>query len=65
MNEKVYDAFSTAWGWSEEHARSAAVALADTEPRLQKLESDVQLLKWMIGTNIALTLVLLFRAFST
>jgi hypothetical protein len=63
MNEKVYDAFRS-MGISEENARSAAVAIAETEPRLQKLESDIQIVKWMLGTNVAISLALLFKAFT-
>jgi hypothetical protein len=36
----------------EETARKAATALGD-------VVGDVQLLKWMVGTNVALTLALL------
>jgi len=32
--------------------------------RTSKIESDINLLKWMVGFNTALTVAILFRVFS-
>jgi hypothetical protein len=44
-----------------EKAQRAAEEVASYETRFQKLESDLTLLKWMVGTNIVLTLAVLGR----
>ncbi len=44
-------------GADDDKARKAAEELAAYEPRFSKLESDVALLKWMVGFNIGLTLL--------
>jgi hypothetical protein len=51
MITEVYDAFRAA-NVPEETARKAAEALGD-------LVSDVRLLKWMVGTNVVLTIAML------
>jgi hypothetical protein len=55
MLGNLYDALRSA-GAEDEKARKAAEEIAPYEPRFSKLESDVALLKWMVGFNIALTL---------
>jgi hypothetical protein len=55
MMGNLYDALKSA-GADDEKARRAAEELTAYEPRFAKLESDVALLKWMVGFNIALTL---------
>jgi hypothetical protein len=63
---EVYDALREA-GASEERSRAAAEAVANYEHRLSTLGSDVTLLKWMAGFNIALsvaTLGILLRSLS-
>jgi hypothetical protein len=40
-----------------------AVMIAGYENRFAKLESDMTVLKWMVGTNIALTLGVFGRLF--
>ena len=60
LNEKVYDAFLS-MGASEQKARDAAVALAEGEPRLTRLEGRIDLLTWMVATNIAMTIGVLFK----
>jgi hypothetical protein len=32
--------------------------------RISKIESDINLLKWMAGFNLAMTVAILFRVFS-
>jgi hypothetical protein len=56
MISEVYDALKEA-GASEEKARKAAEAIAAYEARFQRIETDLAVLKWMVGTNIAITLV--------
>jgi hypothetical protein len=45
----------------EDVARKAAEEAAGYENRLAKIESDLGLLKWMVGVNTALTLGILFK----
>ena len=40
-------------------AQKAAEEVADYERRIASVERDLLLLKWMVGTNIALTLLVL------
>ena len=61
--EEVYEAMKEA-GASEEKARAAARVMAGYEPRFQKIETDLAVLKWMCGVNIGLTLTVLFKVFS-
>jgi hypothetical protein len=61
--EEIYDAFIEA-GASEEKALKAARAMANYETRISKIESDLSLLKWMVGFNLAMTVAILFRVFS-
>lgn len=56
MFGKLYSALKLA-GASEEAAEAAAAELAGYESRLAKVETDLAVLKWMVGTNIALTLL--------
>ena len=61
--EEIYDALIEA-GASEPKARAAAKAMTNYDSRISKIESDINLLKWMTGFNIALTVAILFRVFS-
>jgi hypothetical protein len=61
---EIYDAFRAIPGLSEEQARKAAEALSAHEPRFAKIEADLLVLKWMVGTNVALTLGLWIKAFT-
>jgi len=61
--EEIYDALIEA-GASEGKARAAARAMTNYETRISKIESDINLLKWMAGFNLALTVAILFRVFS-
>lgn len=67
MISEVYDALVEA-GASEEKARKAAEAVAaydqrfaGIETRLVELSGRVALLQWMLGTNIVLTLGVLWK----
>jgi hypothetical protein len=60
---ELYDALKEV-GVSDEKARKAAKAVAQWETRLGKIESDLGVLKWMAGTNIVLTLGILWKLLS-
>jgi hypothetical protein len=64
MLSKTYDALRAA-GAPEEKAREAAEEIAGFEDRLTAIESDLKLLKWMLGFNLVLSMAiaaLLLRA---
>ena len=44
---------------NEENARKASEEVAAYDNRIAQIERDLTLLKWMVGTNIVLTLFLL------
>jgi hypothetical protein len=62
MLSKTYDAFLAA-GATEEKARAAAEELAGYDSELGNIKSDLRLLKWMVGTNFAGNLAILFTLF--
>ena len=62
MISEVYDAFIAA-GAPEEKARKAAEALADYENRFTRIDSELLILKWMVGFGIALNVAILTRLF--
>jgi hypothetical protein len=62
MISEVYDAF-LASGAPEEKARKAAEAIAAYENRFNKIENDLNLLKWMNVIVWALSLSVLFKLF--
>ena len=71
MISEVYDAFKEA-GVSEEKARKAAEAIAGYENRFAKvderfaiMDGRLVLLQWMLGFNLAMTLAILWKVFST
>jgi len=64
MISEVYDALKDA-GASEDKARKAAEAIATYENRFAKTESDLKLLQWMVGFNIAKTTAVLWKVFSS
>ena len=63
MISEVYDALKEA-GASDEKAKAAAQALANYENRFAKIDTDLALLKWMIGFNLAFTMAILWKLFS-
>ena len=63
MISEVYDALKEA-GASEEKARKAAEAIAGYENRFSRIESDLTILKWMVGFNLAVTTAVLWKVFS-
>jgi hypothetical protein len=62
MLSKTYDALVAA-GAPEDKARAAAEELAGYESRFAKIETDLAVLKWMVGVNLAASLSLVIKAF--
>jgi hypothetical protein len=62
MISEVYGAF-VASGAPEDKAREAAVAMAAHEGRFNKIEGDLNLLKWMNGITWALCFGIPFKLF--
>jgi hypothetical protein len=62
MLEKVYRAFIAA-KVSEEQAAGAAAELAEYEGRFASIENRLNLLTWMVGFNLAISVALLFKLF--
>ena len=63
MIVELYDALRAA-GAPEDQARKAAEVVAGYENRFARIETDLTLVKWMLGFNLALTvgvLTLLLR----
>lgn len=60
MITEVYDAFKAA-GVDDEKARKAAEAIATYENKFQEMKTEFQVIKWMVGTNIVLTLGVLSK----
>src|SRR5690606_18385355 len=63
MGGSLYDALKSA-GVDEEKARKAAEYLVGYDHRIGKIDSDLVLLQWMVGANIALTAAILWRVFA-
>jgi hypothetical protein len=63
MIAEVYDALCDA-GASDEKARAAAQALAEYSRDIGEIKATMTLLKWMLGTNLAFTLAIVWRIFS-
>ena len=66
MLSKTYDAIEAA-GAPDEKAREAAEGIAGFEDRSTGIESDLKLLEWMLGLNLALSMAIaaLLRALTT
>ena len=62
MLGKLYSALIAA-GADPQSAREAAEELATYDAAIAGIRSDLNLLKWMIGFNLALTLAILWRVF--
>jgi hypothetical protein len=62
MLSKTYDALVAA-GAPEDKARAAAEELAGYESRFAKIETNLAVLKWMVGVNLAASLSLVIKAF--
>ncbi len=62
MISEVYDAF-IAVGAPEEKARKAAEAMTVHENRFAKIESELAVLKWMMGFSLALLMAVALKLF--
>jgi hypothetical protein len=62
MEAEVFDAFRAA-GVPDDKAMAAAQRLNRRDTRVSAVESDVILLKWMVGFNLALTMAVLLKLF--
>lgn len=58
MMSELYDALISA-GASEEKSRKAAESQAGFDNRYSKIESELTLIKWMVGVNIAFIIAVL------
>jgi hypothetical protein len=63
MIAELYDALKEA-GASEEKARAAAKTMADYENRFNKIDAELQLMKWMIGGCLALSVTVIGLLFN-
>lgn len=61
MVTEVYDALREA-GASEEKARKAAETLAQSDQRFAKIDTDLAVLKWMVGFTLAGVAGLVFKS---
>jgi len=68
--KEVYDAFRAA-GTPEDQAAAAAQAIAgyenrfaDIERELVKIRGELNILKWMVGFNLAISMALLWKVFT-
>jgi hypothetical protein len=59
LNSELYDALKEA-GASESSARKAAEPVAAFENRFARIDTDLAVLKWMLGFNLATTVAVLF-----
>jgi hypothetical protein len=55
MIAELYDALKAA-GAPDDQARKAAEVVAGYENRFVRIETDLTLLKWMVGFNLAMTI---------
>lgn len=64
MMSSLYDALLSA-GAGDDAARKAAEEVAAYDSRFAKLEGEVNLVKWMIGFNLAMTAAVLAKLLTT
>ena len=62
MLSRTYDALLSA-GAPEEKARAAAEELAAYKTRFAKIDTDLAVLKWMVGVNLAASLSIVIKLF--
>ena len=60
MNSEVYYALKKV-GKSAEMGKAAAQALVNYEARFASIDTDLVLLKWMVGFNLAFTMAVLWK----
>ncbi len=59
--KEVYDAFLEA-GVSEVKSSNAAKAIADYDSRFNKIESDLAIVKWMVGLVIVIEVMPILKS---
>lgn len=59
MITELYDALKDA-GASDASARKAAETMAEYDNRFARIDTELTLLKWMVGFNLAATMAVLF-----
>jgi hypothetical protein len=57
MIAELYNALKAA-GAPDDQARKAAEVVAGYENRFSRIETDLTLLKWMVGVNLAMTIAI-------
>ncbi|WP_044407825.1 hypothetical protein [Thiomicrospira microaerophila] len=62
MISEVYDAFIAA-GTPEDKAKKASEAIANYESRFNRIDTQLILLKWMVGFNLAFTMAIVYKLF--
>ena len=62
MVTELYDALLSA-GADDGKAKQAAAALANYDNRFSRIETDLAVLKWMLGLVVAGVVALLMKAF--
>lgn len=62
VKAEVFEAFRAIWA-PEDKALAAAEALSKRDEDVADLKSDVRLLRWMVTTNIALSVAILLKEF--
>jgi phage shock protein A len=62
MMAKLYDALR-AGNVPDDKARAAAEEAAGYENRAARIDTDLTVLKWMVATNLAMTIAILFKTF--
>jgi hypothetical protein len=63
MITELYDALIDA-GASDDKARAAAKAMADYDSRFNKIEADLQVVKWMLGVVLAGVVSIVVKSFA-
>lgn len=63
MITEVYDAFLAA-GAPADKAAKAAEAVASYDNRLNKIETELTVIKWMLGANLTLTTAVIVKLFA-
>ena len=59
---ELYDALLSA-GADDAKPKQAAAALANCDSRFSRIETDLAVMKWMLGLLVAGTVALLMKAF--
>lgn len=62
MISEVYEAFIAA-GAPEDKAKKASEAIANYESRFNRIDTQLILVKWMVGFNLAFTMAIIYKLF--